>query len=340
MHAAAHIHAGEPLMQPDSAAAPAVSIIMNCLNCSVHLSAALNSVLAQTFSDWEVIFWDNGSSDGSHHLVERLDDSRMRIFRNTATVPLGMARNLAIAQARGSFIAFLDCDDLWEPDKLAMQLERMHADPQTGLVCTDTQQFTGNGRPLNRIFALTPPRRGHVFAELLRGYWISMSSAMVRRSALESVAGTDRAPDGTLLYFDPRFSICEEADLFLRIAWAHKLDHVDSPLTRWRVHQNSTTFEKFELAAEETRMMCDKFTRLLPAFATQYRAEADLLHTQAAFREAVGHWKSGNAVRARNALRGRVNSMKTAAMWTLTFLPAGLYRHAAAAYMRMARFFR
>jgi hypothetical protein len=144
-----------------------------------------------------------------------------------------------------------------------------------------------------------------VFAELLRGYWISMSSAMVRRSALESVAGTDRAPDGTLLYFDPRFSICEEADLFLRIAWAHKLDHVDSPLTRWRV-----------------------------------RADAELLHTQAAFREAVGHWKSGNAVRARNALRGRVNSMKTAAMWTLTFLPAGLYRHAAAAYMRMARFFR
>ncbi|MFV0423107.1 glycosyltransferase family 2 protein [Oleidesulfovibrio sp.] len=334
---------GQSTMQPEkdkSGDAPSVSIIMNCLNCSRHLPQTLQSLLAQTYTDWEVIFWDNASTDGSHELVEACNDARMRIFRAAQTVPLGMARNLAMCEAQGRYIAFLDCDDIWLPEKLAKQVALLDADAEVGLVCTDTMQFTDTGEELNRIFALTPPHCGRVFSQLLRGYWISMSSAMIRRSALDHVAGVETAGDGTPLYFDPLFSICEEADLFLRIAWAHKLDHVPEALTRWRVHSGSTTFDKFELAADETRMMCNKFTRLLPHFATRCHAEAELLQAQAAFREAVGHWKAGNGAASRAALRGRINTIKAVAMFSLSFLPSSLYRQAAAAYMRFARFFR
>jgi glycosyltransferase involved in cell wall biosynthesis len=94
---------------------PKVSIIMNCWNCGKYLREALDSAFGQTYKDFEVIFWDNLSSDSSIEIAKQYP---VRFFSNTRPLPLGESRNLAIEQAASKYIAFLDCDDVWLPTKL------------------------------------------------------------------------------------------------------------------------------------------------------------------------------------------------------------------------------
>ena len=99
---------------------PLVSIIMNCLNGAQYIHEALQSILAQTYQSWEVIFWDNGSSDGSGSIAKSYGP-KIRYFRNETTTPLSTARNHAISKCRGDYVAILDVDDIWLPNKLEKQ---------------------------------------------------------------------------------------------------------------------------------------------------------------------------------------------------------------------------
>ena len=232
--------------------APAVSVIMNCLNSSRDLREAMDSLMAQTFTDFEVVFWDNCSTDESPAIAQSYGE-KVRYFRGESIVPLGEGRNLALAQARGRYLAFLDCDDLWKPTKLERQVALFEANPRVGLVCTDTEIFDGR-RVLKRLFAETSPQRGMAFAALMQRQWISMSSAMVSREALTSLSA-EKISSGQGInggWFDQSLNVCEEADVFYRIAHDWELDHVDEPLTLWRVHGANTTFRKFGQFADET----------------------------------------------------------------------------------------
>ena len=105
---------------------PLVSIIMNCYNSERFLNEAIDSVYAQTYQNWEIIFWDNASEDKSGEIAQSYDE-KIKYFRAESTTPLGEARNLALQKAEGKYIAFLDCDDLYEPDKLQKQVELMES---------------------------------------------------------------------------------------------------------------------------------------------------------------------------------------------------------------------
>ena len=101
---------------------PLVSVIINVLNGAATLPEAVDSVLTQTFSDWELIVWDDGSSDNSGEILSGYVDGRIRYVRSEQRVALGQARQRAIDLARGEWIAFLDQDDIWLPHKLERQL--------------------------------------------------------------------------------------------------------------------------------------------------------------------------------------------------------------------------
>ena len=101
---------------------PLVSVIMNCYNCEKYLVESIDSVINQSYSNWELIFWDNVSVDGTANIVHCYDDARIRYFCGSKTAPLGGARNLALSQVRGEFIAFLDSDDKWMSNKLDLQV--------------------------------------------------------------------------------------------------------------------------------------------------------------------------------------------------------------------------
>src|SRR3972149_5927289 len=101
---------GSSLPLTESNRAPLVSVIMNCYNGARYLREALASVLVQTFTDWEIVFWDNQSADESAAIFKSYSDRRFRYFLAPEHTVLGRARNLAVEQARGEWIAFLDCD--------------------------------------------------------------------------------------------------------------------------------------------------------------------------------------------------------------------------------------
>lgn len=312
---------------------PKVSIIMNCLNCEKYLPRALASVAAQTFSDYEIIFLDNCSTDNSA-AIARSFGAPLRYFRGDQTVPLGQARNLAISEARGEYIAFLDCDDLWSPRKLAAQIGIMDANPKVGLVCTDTE--ISDGKSKRRLFASAAPGRGMVFAELTLRQWASMSSVMLRKTALDDIAEKAKNLPNRGKWFDESLNVCEEADVFYRIAHDWECDYVDAPLTIWRVHGGNTTFRKFGQFADETLRILAKHRALYPDYDRQFAEVAKALETRAAFQKAVALWQAGQGGAAREKIRPHLGkSAKYRLFWLASLLPGALFEPLAKIYFSL-----
>ena len=247
----------------------------------------------------------------------------MRIFRTEDSVPLGEARNRAIEKSSGDLLAFLDVDDVWKPTKLAVQTVHFQ-DPQVGLSCTDTEIFNEKG-VLSRQFQTAQPCRGYVFRELIQRQWISMSSAMIRREALESL---DQ-------WFDGNLSLCEEADVFYRIAKNWKLDFADEPLTGWRVHGTNTTFQNFDKFADETLCIVHKLMRLYPDFDKTYADVVTLLTERAMFQKAVSQWQIGNGRQARKLLHRIAPSRKICLFWIASWFPGSCFRMLSELYFRL-----
>jgi len=149
---------------------PKVSVIMNCLNGEKYLKEAIDSVYAQTYKNWEIIFWDNASTDRSAEIAISYD-ARLKYFKGDATIPLGAARNKALEQTKGKFVAFLDCDDLWMPEKLEKQVYIL--EHSTYPLC-----YSGGFR-INEAGGIIKKyipknKTGSVLPELLRKYDINM----------------------------------------------------------------------------------------------------------------------------------------------------------------------
>src|SRR5262245_22654271 len=126
-------------MTPPPAGAPLVSVIITTYNTARYLPATLTSALAQTYSPYEVIVVDDGSEDDAAGSVQPFLD-RIR-FLPERHIGLAAARNRALDVARGEYIALLDADDLWDPDKLAVQVEVARRHPESGMIACDGREF-------------------------------------------------------------------------------------------------------------------------------------------------------------------------------------------------------
>ena len=99
-----------------------VSIIINCHNGEKFLSRCLESVINQTYENWEIIFWDNCSTDNSKKIFQRYNDGRFNYYKSDKLTNLSIARNLAISKSKGKYVSFLDVDDYWEKNKISSQI--------------------------------------------------------------------------------------------------------------------------------------------------------------------------------------------------------------------------
>ena len=262
---------------------PIVSVIMNCFNGEKYLREAIESVYIQIYTNWEIIFWDNASTDQSAEIAKNYDD-RLRYFKGEKTVTLGCARNLAIEQAKGEYIAFLDCDDIWLPEKLERQIP-LFKNSQVGLVYCDVIQFNHRGYAKPKYGKYSPPQ-GEVFEAILMNNFLCMSTVVLRSEVMKKYQE----------WFDPLFTVIEDTDLFVRVSRNWEVAYVPFLGCKYRMHENSESFSSPMLFRQEEEMMVGKFSKIFPEFKNLYESR---WKQQIERDRAIVEWQHGNGSMAR-----------------------------------------
>jgi len=253
----------------------------------------LESIVSQTYRNWELVIINDGSSDTTEQLVDSYIERGFPItYKYQENKGLGVARNEALKLSKGVFVAFIDHDDLWLPEKLEKQIPCFYGDPETAIVISDVLQFDESGFS-SLLYGKRKPKTGHVFKEVFGNNFICLSSAVIRREVL----------DGLSEWFDPRFKHIEEAELFARIALKHRLAYVDEPLVKNRLHRGSSSYLRPDLSPKETEMMIQKFIDSYPDFADLYRAEIACLRYYVEYYFALWDWRQGKGHMVRKRLR-------------------------------------
>ena len=233
---------------------PKVSVNIACFNSARFIRETIESVLSQTYKDFEIIVIDDGSTDSTGDIVKSFGDPRIKYFYKK-NEGLAETRNKAIAASSGEYIAFLDHDDLWLPRKLEMQLALFARRKNAALIFSDSYVLKRGMREQKTYFGRCHPHRGYGFEDLLfeSSNFIPLPTVMVRRAVFDTIG-----------MFDKNFKIGEEYDLFLRIARRHELDYVDEPLAVYRIHENNTSQDR-ELFTKEAFEIMKRWQRAEPA---------------------------------------------------------------------------
>lgn len=209
---------------------PLVSVIMSVYNCRAYLADAIDSVCRQTFTDFEFIVIDDGSTDGSAEIMDRAAtlDARLRVIRRPNTGLVG-ALNEGLAAARGEFVARMDADDLCAPERFSAQLRFLQENPGCVAVGAAVDLIDPVGR---RLKTMRPPlAHGDIMKELLLGNGAALvhAAGIFRASALAAVSG-----------YNPAFAgYGEDWDLFLRLSRQGTLANLGDVLYRYRMHPHS-----------------------------------------------------------------------------------------------------
>jgi len=293
---------------------PLVSVIINCHNSEKYIRESINSALAQTYKNLEIIIWDNKSSDNTRKIIESFQDKRIKYFYSATFYPLGKARNKAITESSGNFLAFLDSDDIWLPEKLEAQIP-LFEDSKVGIVISNTIFFSDT-KEKNLFLDKNPPPQGYVFSELLRRYFVSMETLVLRKEALDF--------DNL---FDERFSFIEEFDLVLRISLKWKLAYSNKVLSKWRIHSESLTWVRPLGFSEEREIFIEKMSNLINNFEKKYAIELEHLKRQSDFEWAVFFLESNQKKIARKyTKRNKFFNLKWFVFHMLTFFPFALFQ--------------
>ena len=201
---------------------PTVTVIIPTHNRSALLERAIGSVLRQTFTDLEVIVVDDASTDATREAVSRVSDPRLSYVRHPANLHVSAARNTGVARARGRYVAFLDDDDEWLPEKLERQVEVIErSSPRVAGVYTGALSLHRTDGSAG--YTIRPAFRGDILAELLKDNCIGpTSTVLLRRECLDDVGP-----------FDVTLKYGEDYDLWIRLASRYDFECIPEPLVRY-----------------------------------------------------------------------------------------------------------
>lgn len=205
---------------------PKVSVVIPAYNAMTYLPDTLNSVLQQTFSDFEVLIIDDGSTDHIQAWVaQNITDPRVRLIAQ-ANQGLSAARNTGIANAQGEYVAFLDADDLWEPTKLEVQVRYLDNNSAVGLVYNWIAVIDAQGKPTGKVWR--GDIEGDVLEEVLQRNIIDCPSVLVRRKCFDDVG-----------VFDRTLRSVEDWDMWIRIATRYNFGVTREALVYYRQHTSN-----------------------------------------------------------------------------------------------------
>lgn len=296
---------------------PTVSINLCVLNGENYLRKALESIVSQTYKDWELIIINDGSTDSTEIIVkDYINQGYPIIYHYQENHGLGYSRNEALKRSQGEYVAFIDHDDLWLPTKLEKQIPLFINSKDVGIVISNAFAFKDDGVS-KVVYSKNRPATGHVFREILKNDFIYLSSAVIRRSALDSLEE----------WFDERFRYVEDGELFARICYKWKLDYIDEPLIKRRIHRNMSMILRPDLSPKETEMMIDKFISIYSDFEKEYKKEILFLRYQIQYNYALLDWKQNKNYKVRERLRPYLASnIKAIIPFIISVLPFEVYQ--------------
>ena len=265
-----------------------VSVIMNCHNGQKYLKKAIDSVYSQTFKDWEIIFFNNFSTDESKKIALSYDN-RVKYFESKNLINLGEARKLAINHAKGKWIAFLDVDDYWYPNKLEIQLNHLE---NTDYILsysaidyvTESGSYIETKRPSNGS--------GNILSKLLLNFDINIvTSIFLKKSAIENK-----------IEFNKNMQASEEYNFFMKMAYFGKVLSINQSLGAYRVSNNSLTNIKIFRWAHERDLTLKELVKL-DKNDNKYKIFFGEAFARSSYYRACYYMQSSNQKRARVSLK-------------------------------------
>ncbi|MEC4819459.1 MAG: glycosyltransferase [Scytonema sp. PMC 1069.18] len=221
---------------------PKISIIIPVYNGAKTIRETIESVLKQTFSDFDLIIINSESTDSTLEIVNQIHDPRIKVF-SYPKANVAVNRNRGINHACGEFISFLDADDLWTPDKLASQYKALEENPADAVAYSWTDYIDESSRFLRTGSRITI--NGNVYAQLLLGNFLENgSNPLIRRQALSKVGG-----------FDELLTNSQDRDMWLRLAAYYSFVAVPSPQILYRVLTNSMSTDVGRLEAASLEVL-------------------------------------------------------------------------------------
>jgi len=226
-----------------------VSILMNCYNGEKYLKETVDSVMAQTYEDWELIFWDNQSTDKTAEIIHGYNDERIKYFYASEFTSLGEARNLGIEKCSSEWIACLDSDDLWDKEKLErsfLALEKYEEKENVSLIYSLSNMIDEE----SNVFSKTEKApSGDIHEQLLiEGNFIVFSSLIFRKDISKYYGN-----------IDSNLQFCTDYDLLLKITKKYQAVGVKRCLTGYRIHSNNITSIKTYVNTIETVNLLKKY---------------------------------------------------------------------------------
>ena len=219
---------------------PAVSVIIPTYNRASYLKKSIQSVLDQTFSDFEIIVINNYSTDDTLEVIKAFNDPRIKTinFKNEGII--AKSRNQGIIQSAGKYIAFLDDDDLWFPNKLEIQINYMETNPEFDLVYSRTTVINEYDVEKGLLNDPKNSKSGNVFVDLLYENFIPILTVLIKKTVFDTVG---------LFNEEPLVRAAEDYEFWLRASLRSNFGYIDKSLALYRIHNSgvSTAINKPQL---------------------------------------------------------------------------------------------
>lgn len=229
---------------------PKVSVIIPFYNGKEFIAQAVNSVLRQTYTSYEIIVVDDGSTDDSKKALEQFDGKIRYFYQQNQGI--SNARNKAVKEAKGEYIALLDQDDIWYPRRLEKQVKVMDENSDISIVYSDCHYINEKNEILSQAFEVQKARSGRIFKDLIIKNFIPIPTVLLRKRAVDEVG-----------LFDKRYSFAEEYYLFLRIARIYHVSYIDEPLAGYRIHGKNLS-KNTEKSLKEDIMLKEEIIKNYP----------------------------------------------------------------------------
>jgi glycosyltransferase involved in cell wall biosynthesis len=217
---------------------PLVSIIINCYNGEKYLDKAIKSVLSQNYKHWEIIFFDNNSTDKSSSVLKKHKDRRIKYFKSQKNYPLYKARNLAIAKSKGELVSFLDVDDWWLTNKLSKQVKVFQKDKTVDVLYSNIYLYNEK-KKTQKIFIKKKLNYGKLTQKLVDKFEMPILSTIIKRNIFNKIK------------FDNRYTIIGDLDFFVRLSLIKNIAAIQEPLACYRIHDSNLTTKKIDLNIKE-----------------------------------------------------------------------------------------